>query len=163
MGALTDRIAEARVGVVPAGGLWWQIVALTSADLLRHGEAMLAMLPAQPIEGEEPPYVGPEQQRTLLSQTRAACIAAVRGVAEQEAGPFEVCRLVGSEEEQDKPAGHVYVEALPPATLIALYGEIVRFGSDDGRLAKALAAFRVGSGPAGDGGSAGEAVREVAP
>lgn len=129
--------AAAELQTVEAGGLHWQIRQVSTEALLRHGAAVLPVLPL-PADGSPAPAPTPDGPAQVQAIMRAWLCAAVAGVSDDGGATWEPIAIVATPAEANPEAGRVCLEDLPTATRTTLVSQAR--GSE--ALADAVARFR---------------------
>lgn len=167
-----DTIAAAALREVEAGGAYWRIRNVTTHDLIMVGLPMLARLPSV-VEGEVAEVEGKAEAAALMEpgammemvgfQQAIVCAGVLAGRTSPD-DAWEPIRIVRAEGDEDRAASppRLCVESLDADTRNALWGEIMAFSTDNGRLAKAMETFRDGPEHAAGARPNGKKVRPAA-
>lgn len=167
MHRIAEALHHAAMTEVDVGGLRWRLGVVSSADLIRQGVALLALLPSR-VEGEDP-AIAEEARRAMAGNVEAAVrmgsmqdamvCAAVRECSADAGATWERIEFVIEAARESVPDGRVWVATLPMPVRQQLYQAAMTHNGDGGRVAASLATFRGGPDRAAARGPAGEEVR----
>lgn len=149
--SFAKKLVESGLREVEAGGAWWRIQSITTADLVMTGMPMLAKLPSvasgEAEEAEAKVQAMAEDPGAVLEFAKLrdtiVCAGVVAG-RDTPDGAWDPVRLVLEREDEDIEATppRVCVETLPQTTRTEILAACMDHANDNGRLAKALERFR---------------------
>lgn len=146
---LATAIAQSATEDVEAGGLWWRIRRITTAELVEAGGSIL--LAAKP-EGADAAAATKAIEGALRDPKAAASGArfmdavACAGIraASEDGKSYEDLRVVLTDREHDPGSSRLHVGSLPPGVAQKLAGAILKLSTNGGAAGERLASFLAG-------------------
>ena len=141
--SIAAAFAQAAIEDVEAGGFWFRVHRISSADLLqvRHG-ILLAALPRRgQAEGDEPIDPDGETAVTNMRFAEAVVCAGVQQASTDGGKSWQRCQVVSELRAEESGAGRVHVSSLPPGCVGRLASAILKLSTDGEAAAARVASF----------------------
>lgn len=136
---------------IEAGGLWWRVRKITSADMVEAGRPMFVAAhvdlrasdaAAQMVaESLKEPGKVVEGMRFLEAVAVAGLVA-----ASQDGQAWEALRLVLDVRQEEPGASRLHVGSLPPGVVEAIAAKVLYLTTDGGAASERLGSFRARDG-----------------
>lgn len=163
--SILHAIRNASIDEVEAGGLFWRVRRICSADLAKVGFAAMAMATPETDEGMDVDAmmkrINPKQAADLAALQEATVAAGTMAVGDGE-GAWDDLKLVIDKTREDPDTGVLWVGSLPAGVSDQLFTRIMSLSTDGEEAAKRLASFRKPTGISADDRGVEQDVREVA-